>query len=106
MNLYRCMVVVILLGMLLSPLAPAAPAYADAGKTSEPYPGSAVCLPDAYLSTPGDCLPLGPSQTLTALAKKGMAFPLHPLPAVKPPSDLTNSPVQIAKINIEATDPA
>ncbi len=100
---YRCMVVVILLGMLLSPLAPV---YADAGKTSEPYPGSAVCLPDIYLSTPGDCLPLGPSQTLTALAKKGMTFPLRPLPAMKPPSDLTKSPVQVAKLNLEATEPA
>jgi hypothetical protein len=33
----------------------------------EPYTGIPVCLPDAYLVSPSDCLPLGPSETLTAL---------------------------------------
>ena len=62
----------------------AAPLFAGDGKTGEPYPGSALCLPDAYLNTPGDCLPLGPSQTLTALAQKGLTFPPRPLPAAHP----------------------
>ncbi len=41
-----------------------------------------------------------------ALAKKGLTFPPRPLPAVKPPSDLTKSPISIAKINIGPTEPA
>lgn len=80
--------------------------YAENGPANEPYSGEALCLPDAYLSTPGNCLPLGPSQTLTALAQKGLTFPPRPLPAAKPPSDLTKSPVNIARINVDKTEPA
>src|SRR5512146_921679 len=99
----RWLVLAILFGMLLEPVMPA---HADPGKTGEPFPGTALCLPDAYLSKPGDCLPLGPSQTLTDLAKIGLTFPPRPLPAVTPPSELTVSPVQIARLNLEATEPA
>lgn len=72
----------------------------------EPYQGASVCLPDAFLSDPGSCLPLGPSQTLTDMAKIGLTFPPRPLPASPPPRELTTSPVFIAKINIEDTEPA
>ncbi len=99
----RWLVLAILCGILLAPVLPV---YAEDGKTGEPYPGTAICLPDAYLNKPGNCLPLGPSQTLTELAKKGITFPPRPLPAVNPPSELTKSPVQVAKINIEATEAA
>ncbi len=80
-----------------------APVFAEKGKSSEPYPGEALCLPDAYLNPPGDCLPLGPSQTLTNLAKKGLTYPPRPLPAAAPARELTKSPVQVAKINIDST---
>src|SRR5512146_1025916 len=106
---HRCLVLAILvsmLSMLSMLLAPLTPAQAEPGSAGEPYPGEALCLPDAYLNNPGDCLPLGPSQTLTDLAKKGLTFPPRPLPAVAPSRDLTKSPVQVAKINIESTDPA
>jgi lipoprotein-anchoring transpeptidase ErfK/SrfK len=105
---HRWLVLAALLGTLLaSPFAqPAIPARAENGKAGEPFQGEALCLPGAYLSLPGDCLPLGPSQTLTDLAKKGLTFPPRPLPAAAPPSDLTKSPVLIARINIEATEPA
>lgn len=100
---YRWLVPVLLFGALL---AFTRPASADDGKTSEPYPGEAICLPDVYLNNPGDCLPLGPSQTLTAMAQLGLTIPPKPLPAVTPPAELTKSPVQIAKLNIASTDPA
>lgn len=99
----RWLVLVIISSILLAPVLPA---HAEDGKAGEPYPGTALCLPDAYLNDPGDCLPLGPSQTLTDLAKKGLTFPPRPLPAATPPRELTNSPVTVAKINIEATEAA
>ena len=41
---------------------------------------------------------------LTSLARDGMSYPARPLPASKPPVDLTQSPVQLAKINLPATE--
>ncbi len=70
------------------------------------YQGKPLCLPDAYLYEPGDCLPLGPSVKLTELARLGMTVPLRPLPAVSPDPALSNSPVSIARINLEKTEPA
>ena len=43
-----------------------------------------VCEPDAYIATPDSCIPLGPSQYLTEMARLGMAIPERPLPAYKP----------------------
>jgi hypothetical protein len=75
-------------------------------QAEEPYTGTALCLPDAYLIAPGNCLPLGPSETLTALAQKGISYPPRPLPASRPARELTQNPVTLAKINIEDTEPA
>ena len=72
----------------------------------EPYTGSAVCLPDAFLTEPGNCMALGPSQTLTDMAKIGLTYPPRPLPASPPPRELASSPVFVAKINIGDTEPA
>lgn len=99
----RWLVLVIMLGSLLPSAGTASAAQASTG---EPYTGMAVCLPDVYYTTPSDCLPLGPSQTLTSLAKVGLTYPPRPLPAVKPPQELTVNPVQIARINIDKADPA
>lgn len=73
---------------------------------SASYQGKPLCLPDAYLYEPTDCLPLGPSVKLTELARLGMTVPLRPLPAVSPDPALSNSPVSIARINLEKTEPA
>ena len=100
--IHRWLALVILLGALLAFPHPAA---AEEEETGEPYPGAVVCLPDVHLNNPGECLPLGPSQTLTDMAEIGLTIPPRPLPAVIPPADLTTSPVQVAKLNIEATDP-
>lgn len=51
------------------------PAQAREAEPSEPYPGMPLCLPDAYIITPEDCLPLGPSQTLSEMAQMGMSYP-------------------------------
>lgn len=93
----------VLLVTLLSPITNTV--QAENNETGEPFTGASLCLPDAYLSTPGDCLPLGPSQTLTNLAQQGISYPPRPLPASHPPRELTNSPVTIAKLNLANNEP-
>lgn len=78
---------------------------AEEVQSSEPYTGEALCLPDAFMSNPGECLPLGPSQTLTALAEQGISYPPRPLPVSRPPRELTHNPAFIAKLNLEANEP-
>ncbi len=85
-------------------LSPTVPVMAENKNVNEPYSGNSLCLPGAYL-TPSDCLPLGPSQTLTEMAQNGLTYPPLPLPASNPPAALTQSPVQIAKLNIDSTEP-
>jgi hypothetical protein len=80
-------------------------AHMQEGKTGEPYTGRSVCLPDAFPDQPTDCLPLGPSQTLADLSKQGLSYPPRPLPASTPSRELTNSPVFIAKLNLENNEP-
>ncbi len=80
-------------------------AAAQSTPLSEPYSGETLCLPDAYLQTPTDCLPLGPSQTLTELARQGISYPPRPLPASKPPAELAVSPVNVARINVDGNLP-
>jgi len=58
----------------------------------EPDSGAVVCTPNAYLVSPEDCLPLGPSIYLTGLAQIGMTLPLNPLPSLKPNDLLTDVP--------------
>lgn len=80
----RCLLVAALIAVLVSTLISPAPARAQAAVTvpgREPYTGQALCLPDVYLQTPTDCLPLGPAGFLTEMAKKGITFPPRPLPA-------------------------
>gem|GEM_PF-5019733 len=62
----------------------------------------ALCLPGIYLQTPEDCLPLGSSQILTDLAKKGLTVPLKPLPAGKPDAAYVNLDQNYAKLNLQA----
>ena len=73
---------------------------------AQPYNGAALCLPDAYPAGSRDCLPAGPSSSLTEMAKSGMTYPLRPLPAVHPSFELTKSPVELARINLPGTEPA
>jgi len=66
----------------------------------EPYEGLPLCAPGVYLVTPVDCLPLGPSATLTQWARRGMTLPQRPLPASHPDISYTELDQKYAKINV------
>ena len=63
-----------------------------------------LCLPGYYPNNPGDCLPFGPSQTITGLKQQGFPYPLTSLPAAKPDSSLVNIPVRVARIGSNETN--
>ena len=71
----------------------------------EPKPGDVLCPPGAYLTDTENCLPLGPSQTLTNLAQQGIYLPLMPLTAAKPDPALVDSSLSFAKLNVDAYEP-
>jgi hypothetical protein len=87
-------------------LVPAQTASAQGSDSTEPFTGRPVCFPDVYLTSTAGCLPAGPSHTLTEMAKQGLSYPPKPIPAVKPPRELTINPAAVAKINLEAYLPA
>ena len=66
--------------------------------------GGVLCAADVYLIDPGDCLPLGPSQTLTELARQG--FPRQPMPlaALKRDDTLAQVPFLYYKITEYTTN--
>jgi hypothetical protein len=59
---------------------------------TEPDSGAVVCALDAYLSDPGDCLPLGPSVYITEMSRLGLTFPPRPIASKNPDPDLTLLP--------------
>ena len=67
----------------------------------EPYEGLPLCVPGVYLVTPVDCLPLGPSSTLTLWANRRMTLPLRPLPASHPDFSYTVLDQKYAKFNVQ-----
>mgnify|MGYP000858747877 CR=1 FL=1 len=79
------------------------PVYAQSklDEINEPYNGMPLCLPDAYLQDPGNCLPLGPSAYLTDMARKGITNPPQPLPVIVPDPALQSMPSMYARINLE-----
>jgi hypothetical protein len=66
---------------LVFSVLPARLANAQTDGKPEDNSGAVVCSPDAYLQTPDDCLPLGPSEYLTKMARLGLSCPPRPLPA-------------------------
>ncbi len=84
--------------------ATAAPIEAE-GSGSEPYAGEVLCQPGTHLA-PGDCLPMGPSSTLTDLARQGVVYPAPPLPASQPGPALNEVSLYYAKINLEPDETA
>jgi len=66
----------------------------------ESYEGKPICPPGVYLTDPVDCLPVGPSQTLTRWAEKGLTLPLKPLPAKHPDKSLVELDQNYAKLNL------
>jgi lipoprotein-anchoring transpeptidase ErfK/SrfK len=65
----------------------------------EPASGAVICPPGVYLTTPADCLPLGPSAYMTSAAKLGISVPPRPLPAFKPNPGLTEVPYHYFKLD-------
>ena len=73
----------------------------DQPSYEESYEGKPICAPDVYLVDPLDCLPVGPSQTLSAWAAKGLSIPLKPLQASKPSLSYTEIDQKYAKLNLD-----
>ena len=88
----RKIVVFIVVAVLLASTIPPISVNAQDTLPPEPDSGAVVCAPGVYLVQPDDCLPLGPSSYLTDLARKGLSFPLRPLPASKPDPALAQLP--------------
>jgi lipoprotein-anchoring transpeptidase ErfK/SrfK len=72
----------------------AAQAPAPAPERREFYQGLALCLPDAYPQEPADCVPAGPSATLTQWNQMGLSIPAQPLPVRPLPTGLGTVPFQ------------
>jgi lipoprotein-anchoring transpeptidase ErfK/SrfK len=85
---------------LVSTAAPTTTARAQSNNPTEPYAGLPLCYPDAYLSNPVDCVPLGPSKILTDLAQKGLSIPPRPLPAVSPDPGLVKMTLKYALVGL------
>jgi hypothetical protein len=84
--------------VLTSSLVQPAAAQSDTPSGNESYTGAAICLPGVYLQDPGTCLPLGPSEYLTRMAKVGLSFPARPLPAYSPDPKLSEISFKYAKL--------
>ena len=65
-----------------------------------------ICFPDLYLFEPGNCLPLGASETISEMNGNGISYPIKELPAAKPDIVLSRLPALIAKINLDEYLPA
>jgi hypothetical protein len=76
---------------------------AQAEKAPENNSGAVLCSPDAYLQTPDDCAPLGPSQYLTDMARMGIEMPMRPLNVSHPDPALGKLPYNYYKINNTGT---
>ncbi len=90
----------LLAGLFLFGLVPVTSAEAqDPTPTKEPDSGAVVCPPGVYLESPGDCLPAGPSEYLTQMARLGLDYPARPLQYVKPDPTLTQLPYRYFKLD-------
>src|SRR5687768_3609665 len=83
--------------LLFALVLPIQSALAQSG--AEDNAGAVVCVPDVYMQTPADCLPLGPSEYLTRMAQLGMTIPLQPLPANSTDPGLKDLPYNYYKVN-------
>jgi hypothetical protein len=99
--------VLIAAGLLITLLpAPLAVAAQEPMNDTEPYTGKVLCLPDVYAIDPGNCLPLGPSSSITEMARQGIAYPPLPLAASSAGPEYNYVTHNYAKINLEAHEPA
>lgn len=75
----------------------------DEHNGAQDYYDLPLCLPGYYATQPGDCLPLGPSQTISALREQGFPYPLTSLPAAIPDPSLVQIPIRVARIGSNET---
>ncbi|PWH15178.1 MAG: hypothetical protein DDG60_06050 [Anaerolineae bacterium] len=61
--------------------------------------GAVLCAPGVYPESFGDCVPLGPSVTLTRMAQLGLEYPPRSLPALKPDPSLNVLPYRYYKVD-------
>jgi hypothetical protein len=94
-RLLACLILVLGAALLLNPLK------ARAAGGNQPTLGDTLCLPGVYFEDPGDCLPLGPSEYLTRMARVGMRFPVRPLAVQDLGSEWAASPYYYAKVTPE-----
>src|SRR4030065_56600 len=66
--------------LLIQSFSPASLLVASPSASPDNSPAT-LCLPGIYMTTPQDCLPLGPSSYLTQMASFGMEFPLRSTPS-------------------------
>jgi len=78
--------------------SPVATQAAEPAVPPVPYYDLPLCQPGYYPTDPGDCLPLGASQTIAQLYDSGFPYPIRPLAAAKPDASLSDLPVRVARI--------
>lgn len=79
----RAGIVVLSILVVLTVFPGPTPAVAESTAKNPQNHSTALCPPDVYLTSPTDCLPLGPSDYLTRMASYGITLPLLPLPATR-----------------------
>jgi len=84
--------------VLLFAALPTATRAAEPAVPPVPYYDLPLCQPGYYPTNPGNCLPLGASQTIVQLHDSGFPYPIRPLAAAKPDASLSDLPVRVAKI--------
>jgi len=84
---------------ILLAASPAATQAAITAVPPAPYYDLPLCQPGYYPTDPGNCMPLGASQTIAQLHELGFPYPIKPLAAAKPDSSLSDLPVRVARIN-------
>ena len=88
---------------LASSIYPTQYSVAQAAQIPENNSGAILCSPDIYLQTPDDCVPLGPSEYLTDMARLGMEMPLRPLDVSHPDPALGDLPYHYYKVDNTGT---
>lgn len=91
----------VFLALTTQPATGTATAMPSAGDV--PVADLPLCQPGLYLVEPGDCLPLGPSQTILALNAEGFPYPRRELAAASPDPQLSTLPARVARVTGAAT---
>lgn len=89
--------------LLVALLPVSAVIAAPATQTPEPEAGVVLCPIGLYTESPDDCLPLGPSETVSSLAGMGIPWPIRSLSAYAPDPTLGEVPYRYFKVDPAGT---